>query len=91
MIYTTVTFLRRTEGLFCKPQASSSVLRLVFSHVETRQCDCAAFSLAFIAQPYSYIIYQLEIYNYIRFIIHVRSCIYGPLCDHFVDKPFILI
>lgn len=56
MIYTTVTFLCLTEGLVCKPQASSSVLRLVLSHVEMRQCDCAAFS----QQPYSYIIYQLE-------------------------------
>lgn len=28
--------------------------------------------------------------NYLRYIIHVQSCIYHPLCAHFVDKPFIL-
>lgn len=79
MIYTTVTFRRRTEGLVCEPQASSSVL--LFSHVETRQCDCAAFT----KQLYSYRIYQLgKTPHYLRFYY---SC--DPLPDRFVDKPFI--
>lgn len=42
------------EGLLCKPQASSSVLHLVFSHVEEKTGDdFAAFRLAFIEQTYS--------------------------------------
>lgn len=85
VIYTTVAFRRRTEGLVCEPQASSSVL--LFSHVETRQCDCAAFT----EQLYSYNIYQLgKTPHYPRFVIHIDAHIRDPPADRFVDKPFIL-